>query len=357
MPALHARHSDLSAQSILIGPSHRARLACRAFLACLLLAAAAALPAPARAAEGEARAAAPAADALPDALVGKWTGGQEFIKMTIRFLPDGRYDVVYTIGGEKSYEHGTAALRDDRLAFHSSGGASKTYTVKLADDRLNAVADGEVAEYKFERAPGSEKTVIAEVRKEEEAARKIDAAWEKFYAVAPAADAGKKAISVIGEGEGNDPNAAKVFDEGSFFAKEQLYVKYWRPDVTYVVVRGKDPGTGKSQTRICFLPNGRVFYKDIRYTGGEAGRPGRVADARVTVLTQWGRYKIQAGALTLVTDKGEVIKMKLTNGRRTIAWDDTIYTEVGWLNQALKNRDKAAAGRAEDLLPPGSARE
>lgn len=268
-------------------------------------------------------------------LVGRWVNENQFAKNEFVFLPDGRYAGTMTAGTYKTSDSGRYDLQGDTLSLRAQRGGARQLKVALQGDQM-ALNDG-TTQMVYTRMPGSAEAVAAEAAKADQAQGQEDAAWAARFPIGPA----RPQPNIAAGNLPVDPQSARVFDGAIAFTAMQLYYRQWNPNVTYQVTEGPDPGSGKNETRFHFLPNGRFFYVNIRYTPQGAAEGGRQR-ARVEVTTSWGRYTIAAVApggepLQMESDSGERIAVALVSGRRNLQWGQNLFGNLIWEQAAFQH--------------------
>lgn len=288
-----------------------------------------------------------------DDLVGRWVHNNGITLNTLTILPDGHYAFSLKVGDQVLNEHGTFTVAEGKLTLKPSEGEAKTYQLTRNGEKVT-LNDG-VFPAEYARQAGSAEAVVAEARQAAAAKADQDAMWQRRFATAAAKPRANIAVGDVPE----DPHPEKVFENATAFAEQQQYVRFWNPTIFYRVERGPDPGGGRPQTRLHFLPNGRFHYVNIAYTGA-AGEEGQLRNGTVTVTREWGRYTIEPGrqksALTMKSDKGEDIACELIDGHRNLSWPGaegrTIYGNVVWELEALKQAQKPVRDPVEPAPNP-----
>lgn len=126
-----------------------------------------------------------------------------------------------------------------------------------------------------------------------------------------------------------DPNVGNVFSAPIIFEETQLYI--WLSSTTYSI-EGYGNGYRNRQT-FYFLPTGRFYYKTVMYYG-QVTPEGKVS-------AMWGRYRFTSESgdeIELETDQGERLVLPIKYGRRNLIWDETVYGQVDWENEALRRQ-------------------
>ncbi|HYE17778.1 MAG TPA: hypothetical protein VEA69_05000 [Tepidisphaeraceae bacterium] len=291
-------------------------------------------------------------------LTGEWNHKAEFQEVGIVLLPDARYVAQAKIGDQTITEIGTFKVRKGTLTLTPNEGPARPYKIVVDGESLT-LTDADGIAMAYARRPGSAKEVVAEAARVDEQKLRVDAGWMERFPIGKQTPGKNAAVGDVPE----DTTPDNVLPGATVFQHLETYVKYRSLNTRYTVVRGEDPGNGIAQTRYYFFPSGRFLYINIAYTPTAAA--GAVAHpATVEVTKAWGKYKIDSvpkprpgdrpgdkpdpasvtETVTLVTDKGETIPMRLIDGRRNLEWaaadkvdtSTTIYSNVTWSNESLK---------------------
>jgi hypothetical protein len=262
-------------------------------------------------------------------LIGKWTGGNEFSKTTLTFLPDGRYFAETDTVGVKTSNQGTYTYKGDTM---TAKDASKTIVYRLAfKDTHMTMTSEESGTTEWDKLKGSEKAVVEEMKQRDAAAAKEDAKWIKKI---PTATVTPGPVAAIGDMPA-DPKPDDYFKDATVFKSAEGYI--WLSSTRYNIVQGADPGNGQSQCRYFFYGTGRVFARNYLYQSSGGDR------VSVNTIQKWGKYRINGNptsgeTVEIVFDDGEKETDKLLHGRRSLVGEHLTLNNVKFETEAL---DKA----------------
>ncbi len=295
----------------------------------------------------------PAVGAGDPRLVGRWTCTQDFQKITITFLPDGRYFSTLEVAGVPLDESGAYAVEGGTLVFRTPTGQTATYAIRsLEGARLVVTTDALPAPLDFAREPGSETKVLEEARAADAAKARDDAAWRARLPIAVLET--QPPHVAVGEVPA-DPQVKRIFERPTVFKGPNLYLRLSFETYVHRPGTGKPTGTFRTSAKWYFQSTGRVFVKFDTYMGSEVEgkRPGEPVDpvgdaTRPRIISSevhkqsWGRYRIEPGEaedrVVLEMDDGEKIEMRLTDGRRRLFWGESVYDQVEWAKESLEGR-------------------
>lgn len=271
-------------------------------------------------------------------LVGRWHCKiNDFQKSVAVFLPDGRYFVVIETGGVAQSQQARYRVNGDRLVFHFKGADKPhAYTFALDEDILS-LRGTDFGDLTLKKEAGSDKVVVEEARKADEAKRADDDHWRERF---PAAVLDRRTPHVpVGEVPA-DPKPTRIFERPTVITSPQLYLR--ENTVEYIYENGNPPGVFKTHFNWHFLPTGRVYVVAVTYTGAVKARErqsfwGTYYVAGKNEVKTWGRYRMHdTDAVDVDFDDGTQAAVRFTDGRRSLTWGASTYGNVVWALEAIK---------------------
>lgn len=257
-------------------------------------------------------------------LTGYWIGSYGAIKITIGFLPDGRYfsEVKESDDAQPERETGQYQVSGNQLIIKGRNG-TQNYDFRLAGNKLTLSGGIFDEPITFVKKSGSETEIAEDMRQTNANENKENDAWRQRIPVAPLTKRSSSGNGGVGDLP-KDPNPSRIFQKPTVFTELEVYLKLGAPQ-TMVFSDGSRRGVF-NETNWYFFPEGRVFVRSVLYR--ENG------PAKGQVVESWGRYTVQPGgeeeAVTVEFDSGEKHILNLIDGRRNLQWDNRTYGNLKW---------------------------
>ena len=303
---------------------------------------------------------APAASAAITGLEGKWTRQVDFGYGTVTdyslyFLPDGRYFYVES-GDFPVQEEGRFSVAGGQLTFEPFCSPDYSADFQLGGAQLSvATVDvfGDTTTSLYQLEPGSPVGVVQEIAA-------VDAERAAFHArtptgpIQPGARAPEPGFPI-------DPSPERTFAPATAFSEGELYTRF--SAYTYVMdflgqlqtVNASDiafntakmatlnysRGEYRDSGLWLFAPNGRVFLKFESYWNALDISTDPITPS---VVSAWGRYRIENDTIFVETDVGEQLTLELIAGRRQLSQDGLCFDEVAWATEQLEGETRRQQG-------------
>lgn len=270
--------------------------------------------------------------------VGRWVcEPNQFQKFVGTFLPDGRYGVIITTAGVEQAQQARYWVEGEQLVFHFlQEEQPRRFAFTLEGNRLT-VRGTPVGDIAYEKQAGSEQQVVEEARQADAAKTKEDERWRAKFASARLT---KQPPHVpVGEVPA-DPRPQHIFDRPTVFTGPQLYVRELPQE--YIYANGIPPGIFKTHWHWHFLATGRLYVVAVTYTGSTKAREresfwGTYYVNGKNELKQWGRYRLgEQDSVEIEYDDGSQAALRLLDGRRNLLWGQSVYGNIVWELEALK---------------------
>lgn len=271
----------------------------------------------------------PAADPAVAPLVGRWHWNDEYQKLAFTVLPEGLYHMrAVSFNVDLGTEVGRLTVKDGRLTLSRPGGTVTTYDVRIADGRAH-FSGGDLKEPRsFAFEAGSDAAVVREARAAAEAEEVENRKWRERLPLGTLG-ADRAPHVPLGADLPADPKFANHFPGATVYAGQACYIWMGSMSTAYDAA-GRTLGNVQPRMTYWFLPNGRVFIKNITF------RPGRGLQGDVT--TFWGRYRLDGTSVHVETDAGEKMELKSSLGRRRLTSPSLTFDEVNWVLEEVNKR-------------------
>lgn len=262
-------------------------------------------------------------------ILGLWTANRPRESVELVFRQDGQFRLKRCTNGTISYDYGLYAvdLATRTLVYDSRFTAVQNQRLDFYGDTMTIYGGTNTTPSTYTVNLGSVDAAIAASFADDDAQAPVDAQWLARVSIGPA---DPNATPVAGLPA--DPDPKQILQAPTVFSQHQFYRRLI-PRFLY------DTAVVDSQ-QWHFFPSGRVLVRFTTWTVDMSGW------ATESIMDAWGAYEIEAkptqtdilhcyadNGLTLQLDAGDLVKMTLENGRRSLFWGKEYYPLVLWATE------------------------